>query len=307
MSTTIPVVWSNDDICHGQADILRRQLELLDRFKIPGVFFVIPASGDKSLDKDLELVRIMRDAEQHGHEFYQHGFLHTPFESGVPELWMLDFNPAVRARYDRERFEIEAGHTFESMVRMINAGRRVWRKAMGSDPAGYRPGWGAYCANLYRALNTLGFSWVSSRLCAPTSWMWNQGKWDVPMSFVEHIPTSPHLIEGIREFPMCGDYAFRVPNDPKRIGAMADLAMADFEMMAQRGDPMVIVSHHHGLSFKGDTGGVAPHPGGTGYAVHEQLLLRMLEDGRARFVGMKDLLRDHEPADRLEEMERPIG
>lgn len=307
MSTTIPVVWSNDDIHFGQSDILRRQLELLDRFKIPGVFFVIPASGGQSLDKDRQLIQVMRDAEQRGHEFYQHGFVHTPFESGVPELWMLDFNPAVRAQYDSRRFEIESGHTFESMVRMIDVGRRVWRKAMGADTAGYRPGWGAYCINLYRALNALGYSWVSSRICTATSWMWNQGKWEAPMSFVEHIPTSPHMIEGIREFPIGGDYAFRVPNDPKRISAMADLAMAEFEVMARRGDPMVIASHHHGLSFKGDTGGAAPHPGGTGYAVHEQLLPRLLEDGRARFVGMKALLRDYGPAASLEEMERPMG
>ena len=45
--STIPFVWSNDDICAGSTEKLKRQLEFIDRLNIPGVFFVIPRSSGK--------------------------------------------------------------------------------------------------------------------------------------------------------------------------------------------------------------------------------------------------------------------
>ncbi len=288
MSHKIPVVWTNDDIHFGKSAELRRQLELLDRHGIPGVFFVIPSEGG-DLDQDKELLPLIEKARGRGHEFYQHGFKHTAFECGFPELGMLEHDPRAKRRFDEERGRLEERHTLEAQVRMLESGRRIWRRAFGEDSAGFRPGWGAFCNNFYHALALLGFEWVSSRIPSFTSWDWNRGLWEAPIHFREAIPTRPWIHpQGIREFPIAGDYGFRVPNDPVRIQAMADLALREFEVYYERRDPMLVLSHFHGLQYAGGDSN-HPHPQGTGYAVHEILLPALLADERTEFMGMKEL------------------
>jgi len=48
--SSIPVLWTNDDIHFGKAAELKRQLEFIDELEIPGVFFVVPRSGGGDLD-----------------------------------------------------------------------------------------------------------------------------------------------------------------------------------------------------------------------------------------------------------------
>ena len=94
-----PVLWTNDDIQHGQSRQMRRQLEFLAQFGIAGTFFLVPQSGAQTLDQDRELVGLLRGALARGHECYQHGHVHDPYESGLPDLSMLDFSAAVKERY----------------------------------------------------------------------------------------------------------------------------------------------------------------------------------------------------------------
>jgi peptidoglycan/xylan/chitin deacetylase (PgdA/CDA1 family) len=280
MSASIPLVWTNDDICAGTADKLKRQVDFLRPLGIKGVFFVVPLNDNRPLDEDAELLRAIAAAREEGHEFFQHGCRHTPFECGVPETWMLDFAPEVRRRYDAERLEVEKGHTLEALAGMIEAGRRIWRKSFGEDPKGFRPGWGAFCGNLYRALAALGFEWVSSRIVCPTSWLWNQGIWDAPIDFRPEVPLLPHRIEGVLECPIAGDYAFRVPDEPRRVEAMAELGLAEMKHHHRERAPMLICSHWHGLERNGDSG----------YAVHERMLPRMLESGLVEPMNMSEAL-----------------
>jgi hypothetical protein len=275
----IPLLWTNDDITVGCAQQHRRQLDFLDELGIPGVFFVIPRAREQTIDQDVELMTVIEQSRQRGHEYYQHGHVHTPFESGVPETWMLDFAPEVRRRYDEHRLEIEAQHTLERLVEMIDQGHRIWRTAFGEPSPGYRPGWGAICGNLYRALEALGFAWVSSRITSPTSWLWNQGRWDEPMNFRTAVPAGPVRIGRLIEYPIGGDYAFQVPDAPQRIDAMVDLGLRECQWYHERGLPMLIVSHWHGLERNG----------GTGYAVHARLLAKLLADGCVQPMGMTGL------------------
>lgn len=278
--TKTPFLWTNDDICAGRADKLVRQLQFIDRFNIPGTFFVIPRAEGKNIDDDPELLRVIEKARERGHEFYQHGYVHTPFESGVPETWMLEFSPDVLREYNERRLEIEKQHTFEAMVRMIEAGRKIWRRAFHEDSEGYRPGWGAFCTNLFRALDVLGFQWSSVRLASPTAWLWNNGKWDAPQDFRKEVPPFPHRVGNLIDFSLGTEYAFRVPSEPEKIQAMVDLALRDFDHYHKNGWPMVVCTHWHGLE----------HKGGTGYAVHEKLLPLMIDAGRAELMGAKALI-----------------
>lgn len=274
----IPFLWSNDDIGHGQAPQLKRQLDFLAQFGIPGTFFLVPKSSAGTLDGDPELLRLIESARGQGHEFYQHGYLHTAFECGVPATWMLDFAPDVRQRYDDERLAIEAGHTFEAQIRMLEAGQRIWRRAFGEDSAGFRPPWGAFCTNFYRALDALGYQWVSSRLPCAASWRWNQGEWDAPVDFRPAVPAAPCQIEGggVWELPISGgDYAFHVPHEEERIEAMSNLGMEEFAYCHERGIPFMMVCHWHGLARNDDSG----------YAVHQRLLPRIIESGKAELMA----------------------
>jgi len=303
----LPVVWTNDDIGFGQSEQLRRQLEFLNRHEIPGVFFVIPDDkGKGAINEDKELVDLMRGAAKDGHEFYQHGYRHHAFECGVPEQDMFSLDPGAKRRIDEERESIEAMHTLEAQVRMLASGQRIWRKTFGEDSPGFRPGWGAFCSNLYTALAALGYEWVSSRLPCMTSWQWNAGKWDQPLNFREAITTAPHqLPQEILEFPIAGDYAFRVPSEPDKIDLMVGLGLQEFQVYLDRNHPMLIVSHWHGLEHPRVTDPDKERfPKGTGYAVHEKLIPALLSSGRARFTGMRELLRDFRQDERRPEPER---
>ncbi len=273
----IPFLWTNDDVTHGRAASMRRQLDFINRFRIPGSFFVIPSNQGHAIHEDSELVACLHDAKAQGHELYQHGHVHTPYESGVPETWMLDVVPGVRDEYDDRRLEIEKRHTVAALVEMIERGRVIWRKTFGGDSPGYRPGWGAFCANLFIALEALGFEWLSWRIPTKTAWQRNVGLWDAPLEFRPTVPAYPLRRGKLVDYPLGSDFAFRVPNEPARIDSMVDLAMQELDYYHQRQWPMCIICHPQGLEYGG------------GYAVHEKLLPTILESGKVEPMGMKQL------------------
>jgi peptidoglycan/xylan/chitin deacetylase (PgdA/CDA1 family) len=281
MAARIPFVWSNDDITVGRAGELLRQLEMIDRLGIPGVFFVIPRDRHegRDIDEDVELMRVIEKSRSRGHEYFQHGYIHTPFESGVPETWMLDMVPAVRAEYDLRRLEIEKQHTLAAMTEMLENGAAIWRRAFGENSVGYRPGWGAFCGTLYQALDDLGYSWSSARIPCPTSWKWNNGLWDEPLNFRPEVPVEPVRVGKLIEYALAGDYAFRVPDDVSKIDAMVGLGMREAAYLHERQAPMIVCSHWHGLE----------HNGGTGYRVHEKLLPQLLASGKVEPMNMSGL------------------
>src|SRR5436190_17835033 len=93
------VLWTNDDILYGQSPQMQRQLDFLSQFNIRGTFFIVPKQAGHTLDQDKQLLAILRNAMAEGHECYQHGYVHDPYESGIPDLSMLDFSPEVKERY----------------------------------------------------------------------------------------------------------------------------------------------------------------------------------------------------------------
>ncbi len=282
MTNQIAFVWSNDDITAGTSPQLTKQLSFLESLGIQGVFYVIPESGNGStIDNDADLCRTIERARKDGHEFFQHGYIHTPFESGVPELWMLDFAPAVREQYDEERLEIEATHQLDAMVEKIETGQKIWRRAFGDSSPGYRPGWGAFCGNLYRALDILGYEWVSSRISSRKSWLWNQELWDRDPPFRETTPGTPWRIGRLIEYPIGGDYGFQIANEPEAIRRMVELFESEFLEFHRRGWLFNVVSHHHGLDRNG----------GSGYAIHRQAIPKIQQSGKAEFMGMTELHR----------------
>lgn len=284
-------VWTNDDIGAGNEPELRRQLELLDPHGIPGVFFVVPSNFRGDIDEDGELLKLIAEARKNGHEFYQHGYKHFAFECGVPQLDMFDLDPQAKALFDADRESVEALHTLEALLEMLQNGQRIWRRAFGENSEGFRPGWGSYCGNLYKALHILGYQWVSSRVPSMTAYLQKYGE---PIAFYEGVKTGPHQLgPGIWEFPIGPEIGWRVPNDPSRIDAMVDLGLRHFEALRERGEPMLMVSHYHGLGFVGNLEGKEKNPDGTGYAVHENFIPKLLATGQTEFVGMKELARKY--------------
>ncbi len=283
----LPVVWTNDDIGAGDEGHLRRQLEMLDRHGIPGVFFVIPYNGKRGIDEDDNLLALIQEARKRGHEFYQHGYKHFCFECGIPILDMFALDPGAKSYFDSNRDDVEAHHTLEALVEMLDNGQRIWRRAFGESSVGFRPGWGSYCGSLYKALKILGYQWVSSRLPSMTVYLQQYG---ASIDFYSGVKTGPHLLnQGIWEFPIGPEVAWRIPNDPQRIEAMVDLGIRHFQALQEKNDPMLIVSHYHGLGFAGNVDGKEAHPTGTGYQVHEKYLSWLVANG-AKFMGMKELV-----------------
>lgn len=239
---------------------------------------IIQKGGKMTVDKDTELLKVIEEGKKKRHQFHQHGYIHTPFECGIPDLEMLDFSESVKRSFSTNRFEIEKSQTVDVIAEKIELGRKIWRKAFGEEPEGFRPGWGAYCLNYYRALEILGFKWSSARITLWTSWVWGQGKFDFKESFREGIKPYLHKIGKILEIPMSGDYAFKVKEE--NIEKFFNLAVEEFNLCWENGYPFVLVSHWHGLERDGTD---------TGYKVHEKLISYLLESGKAEFITMSHL------------------
>lgn len=287
---TIPFLWTNDDVTFGQVAELECMCAFLDEAGVPGTFFVVPIRSIGSIDQDAALIEGIRAAERAGHEFHQHGTRHAPFECGIPDLDMLAAAPEVRRKFEEDRFAIEASHTVESLTALLSEGREIWRAAFGAPSRGFRPGWGSFCGNLYRAADALGFEWISARVVSMTSWRRNFGQWDALMDFREGIPSAPARFPGTKvyEIPMTGgEYAFKVPDDPEKIQSMVALALAEFSWCHERNLPFVMVSHWPGLAF-GE---------GAGYEVHRRFLKQVRESGKAEFLTLNHLFdREVHPA-----------
>lgn len=279
---TIPFLWTNDDVTFGQVAELERMRVFLDEAGVPGTFFVVPIRSIGSIDQDPALIEGIRAAERGGHEFHQHGTRHAPFECGIPDLDMLVAAADVRRKFEEDRFAIEDSHTVEALTALLSEGRDIWKTAFGAPSRGFRPGWGSFCGNLYRAADRLGFEWVSARVVSMTSWRRNSGQWDAPMDFREGIPSAPARFPGTKvyEIPMTGgEYAFKVPDDQEKIQSMVDLALAEFAWCYDRNLPFVMVSHWPGLAFGN----------GAGYEVHRRFLRQIRESGKAEFLTLNQL------------------
>lgn len=269
MAGKIPFIWTNDDITNGKLQSLEGHLAFLDKLGIKGTFFVVPCQGGvKELVEDQPLVNALKDAMAQGHEAQQHTVTHVCIENGTADLRMYDLmGDQARFEYSTQRFLYEKIWSLENIQANINWGRTVWTEAFGKPSPGYRPGCGAFCANMYKALENLGFEWCSARLVSMTGWMWASGKWDYPVRF--DGTAKPWMQGRVMEFPILDDVAFRIPQE--KVNAMADLGWKLWEMCVERNDPYLLVSHPFALE----------HAERTGYQIHEKLIPQILDSGLA--------------------------
>ncbi|HRJ73265.1 MAG TPA: polysaccharide deacetylase family protein [Terrimicrobiaceae bacterium] len=269
MSKRIPFLWTNDDIAYGEYEAMARMLEFLEPYGVPGTFFVVPRPSDgQPLTDDPALIHLLKSAVRLGHECHQHSTTHVCVENGTADLRMYDLmGDRQKAEHSAQRFVLERLWQVDAIEAQVAWGREVWIDAFGAPSEGFRPGCGAFCRNLYHALENLGFQWSSSRLASLTGWRWIAGKDDYPVSW--EGPVRPVRIGGLMEYPILDDIAFRVPQE--KIGRFADLGWQHFQKCVAMDWPFLLVSHPFALD----------HGGGTGYEVHRRLLRRILDSGLA--------------------------
>jgi len=242
------------------------------------------------LDEDTAMLKVIEKSREKGHEFYPHGYQHDPFECGFPESYFLTISENTRASFDSFRFEQEAKHTFDTLVTMFENSNKIWYRAFSEHGKGFRPPYGSFCLNLYKALKETGYSWTSSRFPCLTSWRRGQGEFDEEIDFRNNIPLKPCLVEGVMELPIAGEYTWHVINEEKRMEQMVELALDEFEIYRKNSAPMVLITHFHSLQFKGIKLGVdKAHPEGTGYEIHRKLLPQLQKKENAEFVTMNEL------------------
>lgn len=270
----IPLLWTNDDIRYGASDAMARQLEFLERFDLKGTFFVVPIQrGTDHLTDDPALVELLKQAAAAGHEMHQHSVTHHCIENGTADLRMFELmGEQAKIDYSEQRLVWERLWQVDALEAHIGWGQREWIDAFGSASPGYRPGCGSFCANMYRALENLGFAWCSSQLASITGWKWSAGQYDYPVQ-IERSPR-PRRIGGLIEFPILDDVAFRLPRE--KIDDFVELGWQLWELCLERDAPYLLVSHPQALE----------RDDGVGYAIHEKLLPRILETGRAEPMTM---------------------
>lgn len=270
----IPFIWTNDDIQNNLYHQLEPMQEFLDRFSLKGTFFVVPcAEGKHQLTDDPKLVELLHAARDNGHDLQQHTTTHVCIENGTADLRMFDLmGDAMKVEYSYRRFQHERLWQVDAIEAQIGWGRQVWIDAMGGPSEGFRPGCGAFCGNMYRALENLGFKWCSARMASMTGWMRAAGNWKYPMRL--EGPVLPSRQGTIIEFPILDDICFNIPRE--RVDDFVELGWRLWQECVQRGLPYNLVSHPFALEHQreGDYAGV-------GYEVHEKLLPRILESGQA--------------------------
>ncbi len=265
----IPFIWTNDDIETGLHDKMVDQMAFLDRFGLKGTFFVVPCrAGTKPLTGDPKLVTLLKEAMTQGHDIQQHSTTHVCIENGTADLRMFDLmGDGSKVDYSEKRFLWERIWEVDAIKAQINWGRQIWIECFGKQSTGYRPGCGAFCGNMYKALEQLDFQWASARLVSMTGWMWQANHDDYPVRL--EGPVKPFRQGKIIEYPILDDVAFRVPQD--QVDRYVELGWQHWQACVKRQAPYILLCHPSGLNFDG----------GTGYAIHEKLLPRILESNMA--------------------------
>lgn len=277
MNAKVPFIWSNDDITLGLSAPMRRQLDFLARWKLRGTFFVVPLPirNDRDgrfrptpLTEDPELISLLKAAIRDGHDAHQHSVTHACEENGTSDLRMFDLmGDAAKVQHSNERFALERLWQVDALEAHIGWGRKVWTEAFGAPSEGYRPGCGAFCGNMYTALERLGFKWCSARLVSMTGWMWAARHLDYPVRL--EGPGRPFRQGKLMEFPILDDVAFRIPRAD--VDRFVELGWRHWQNCVEKRFPYLLCSHHFALA----------HEGGTGYAIHEKLIERILATGQA--------------------------
>lgn len=277
MNPKIPLIWSNDDITTGLSGAMQRQLDFLARFGLKGTFFVVPCplrqnigggTCPRPITEDAQLITLLQAAMRDGHDVQQHSTTHVCEENGTADLRMFDLmGDAAKIKHSQERFVLERLWEVDALEAQIGWGQRVWKEAFGSASEGFRPGCGSFCTNMYRALENLGFQWVSARLASMSGWMWSAGHDDYPICL--EGPVRPFQQGKLVEFPILDDVAFLIPQG--KVDRMVELGWQHWQECVKRGLPYLLVSHFFALE----------HEQGTGYAIHEKLLPRILDTGLA--------------------------
>ena len=270
-----PLLWTNDDLGRDGAESLRRMVEFLGRYKVPGSFATVPVAltkeGPRFIDDDAALRDEIAKAQSAGHEFFQHGTTHVCIEYGMsdPRMYHAKLMGHAEAReVTRQRPYYERFWTLEAIKAQIEWGRDAWIRAFGEPSKGFRPGCGCTHRNLFAALEELDFDWVSSDLVSFTGWMWTVGEFDTPHEM--EPPVRPYMRTAkLMEFPILDDFAFRFK--PDQVDRFVELGLAYWNRCVEEGWPFIVCSHWHGLEANHDTG----------YRVHERLLDTIMGSGRA--------------------------
>lgn len=269
MSGKIPLLWTNDDVTVGGQRYFNRLVPFIESLGLKGTFFIIPCpSGKKRLTDDPALIDDIKAATANGHEAHQHSTTHVCVENGTADLRMYDLMDMQAKEYhSSHRFVLERLWQVDAIEAQIRWGQRAWTEAFGSASEGFRPGCGAFCGNLYKALKNLGFKWTSSRLVSLTGWQWVFGNDKYPPSW--EGPVRPSLIDGVMEFPILDDVAFGVPLD--QVDRFAELGWIHWQKCVEKRWPFILVCHNAPIESKGDSG----------YRIHEKLFKRILDTGLA--------------------------
>jgi peptidoglycan/xylan/chitin deacetylase (PgdA/CDA1 family) len=270
MSKKIPLLWTNDDVTAGGQRYFNRLVPLAESLGLRGTFFIIPCpnGGKKRLTDDPGLIADVKAAMANGHEAHQHSTTHVCPENGTADLRMYDLmGMDAKAFHSSHRFILERLWQVDALEAQIAWGRRVWTDAFGAPSEGFRPGCGAFCGNMYKALANLGFKWTSSRLVSLTGWQWVFGNENYPPSW--EGPVRPTITEGVMEFPILDDVAFKAPFE--KIDQFVELGWTHWQKCVEKNWPFITVCHTGQMEVHNDSG----------YRIHEKLFKRILDTGHA--------------------------
>ena len=233
---TAKIAITCDDVGHARhshpISSLKEFISILDRFEVPGTFFVIPNDGgDSPLDEDLELVSLLGKISDRGHEIAMHGYTHHILEFGPPRQFILriDATALYLNEMSRREEEIAASHTFDAHKNKIKKGLDTLRKALNIKPVGFRAGWGSYNANMFKALSVEGFSYDSS-IYKP-----------------EAAKEKPYYVaDNLLELPMDLDYAWCLSRED--LAPSLEKAKLAYDGSSRAGSVFVPLLHHWAMT-----------------------------------------------------------
>ena len=291
-----PFVFTNDDpgIDGGPVERFKEVIDFLDRYGVPGTFFVIPKSGGTPVYEKPEWMPILEEGLRRGHEYQLHSLEHGPFEFGIPRSVTLNAFPDLRKFLKENRDRLAEEHTVDRLAQKVEEGCEIFERAFGYRPTWFRAGWHSVCDNTRPALAKAGIFYTSCDELnnAPFRYRFrNPIDPDADNWVSEFKPWLEVREAGVKELCVTGEYGWEIDDD-ERLEIFWKLASADWDRIhGMKGAIFVAGSHFQNMCGPRWPGGVQ---------VFRRLFEKVRKQGEAEFMSLSEISR----RDRVGTLER---
>jgi peptidoglycan/xylan/chitin deacetylase (PgdA/CDA1 family) len=242
-------VFTTDDAGSNGVELFQELLRFLQRRRVRGTFFTIPAAQGQPLDDRPDWIDALQKAHADGHEIGLHGYRHEGFEFGRPPDYMLDLmGPTAWERLQSKRQELHDAWRLESLQEKVEQGIAILERTLGIRPRSWRSPCCAVCTPLYQAMAAAGIAYDSSLIVNPQGWPLCAKDYQTRLDWEPAHPPYPFRYHaGVIEVPVVSEYTWYLEDD-LGVEKAWELMVADYERAARTSGLFVVMTHFYAMT-----------------------------------------------------------